>query len=272
MSGIGTWTRDWARAQGVPCDYRPSASSTNDLAKEDFAKTSGLLAAHGAGSAHSTGPGHSPGPDTAGASEAPVPLALYVVDAQTHGRGRGGSTWLNAAPGTALLSTWSFRLPLPPQPILSPLIGLALWRSLSCAFPGLRLALKAPNDILLEGKKLAGILIEAVEVGRARRAAIGIGLNALSAPEIAQGASSAASLAEAGAGVDRGSWLRFLDALLPALRQAAFDGQRPELLKKDREALCEALNQNPMLAAPVLGVDPLGQLALTSGLVRWQDL
>ena len=92
--------------------------------------------------------------------------ALVTAGEQTSGRGRQGRTW-SAPPGRALLGSLVLREP----PRLLPLIaGIAVAEAV-----GLRALLKWPNDVLLDGRKVAGILVE----GRPqeRWAVLGIGLN-----------------------------------------------------------------------------------------------
>jgi BirA family biotin operon repressor/biotin-[acetyl-CoA-carboxylase] ligase len=96
---------------------------------------------------------------------------LLVAEQQTAGRGRLGRTWHSGATGSL---TFSLALPLAPQDWsgLSLAVGVSVARSLH---PSLRL--KWPNDIWLEDRKLAGILIETASVGEKRLAVIGIGIN-----------------------------------------------------------------------------------------------
>ena len=94
---------------------------------------------------------------------------LVTAGAQTEGRGRQGRTW-SAPPGTGLLMSLILRDP----PSLLPLAaGLAV--SDAVAAFGINATLKWPNDVLSDGRKLAGILAE----GRPQEgwAIIGIGLN-----------------------------------------------------------------------------------------------
>ena len=247
---IGEKTRDWAMTRSIPVVYFARTNSTNDLAKEDFAELRGPFA------------------------ETSPPLALYLAEAQNHGRGRHGGKWLQARPGDSLLATWSFGMAAAPQPIFSPLVGLALFDALGSVFTGAPLSLKAPNDIYLGERKLAGVLIETVETGESRRAAVGLGINVFSAPEATDetGPFSAISLVEGGARVDAAAWSGFLNALKPRLERAAVDGCKSELGARDRASLLNALNKNPALKAPILDVDSAGQLVTSSGLTRWQDL
>ena len=99
-----------------------------------------------------------------------LPIGTIVVaDHQEAGRGRAGRSW-DAAPGTALLVSFVLR----PNPLLSLAAGVAAAEA--C---GPKVRLKWPNDLLLGGRKLGGILVEASPV----RAVCGIGVNLTSAPE-----------------------------------------------------------------------------------------
>lgn len=109
--------------------------------------------------------------------------ALLVAEHQTQGRGRQGRSWI-ATPGASL--TFSLALPLPRADWsgLSLAVGLALADTLDPPAPGQppRLGLKWPNDLLLldapnQGRKLGGILVEAVGHGAGRVAVVGVGLN-----------------------------------------------------------------------------------------------
>jgi BirA family biotin operon repressor/biotin-[acetyl-CoA-carboxylase] ligase len=102
------------------------------------------------------------------------PLAL-VAEQQTRGRGRHARPWLTPLGGGLALSlAWPAAL-LPggrPPPALSLRIGVALAQA--CARLGVRnVRLKWPNDLLVEGRKLGGILVE----GNASGVVIGVGLN-----------------------------------------------------------------------------------------------
>jgi BirA family transcriptional regulator, biotin operon repressor / biotin---[acetyl-CoA-carboxylase] ligase len=108
----------------------------------------------------------------------PIVRVAYL---QTAGRGRRGRTWV-AQPGDALLFSIACVLPRPLEGLagLSLAIGSALvdgLRTLPVAAPG-QIALKWPNDVLLEGDKLVGILVEtAWSTADATAVVIGIGTN-----------------------------------------------------------------------------------------------
>jgi BirA family biotin operon repressor/biotin-[acetyl-CoA-carboxylase] ligase len=93
---------------------------------------------------------------------------------QTAGRGRQGRTW-TAPPGSALLYSAVLR-PLEPRHSVLPLaVPLAVCAVAEHLRPGIGCKVKWPNDIHLEGRKLAGILIEARP--QDGWAVLGIGLN-----------------------------------------------------------------------------------------------
>jgi BirA family biotin operon repressor/biotin-[acetyl-CoA-carboxylase] ligase len=95
--------------------------------------------------------------------------SVVVADHQTAGRGRLDHRW-EAPPGTALLVSFV----LAPNPLLSLAAGVA---AAEACGQGVRL--KWPNDLLLGGRKVGGILVEATPI----KAVCGIGLNLTWAPE-----------------------------------------------------------------------------------------
>ena len=99
---------------------------------------------------------------------------LLVAERQTAGRGRLGRDWKSDAQGLGGTLTFSLGVPLAPADWsgLSLAVGLAVVESLH---PELRL--KWPNDVWLQHRKMAGILIETASVGEARYAVIGVGIN-----------------------------------------------------------------------------------------------
>lgn len=95
--------------------------------------------------------------------------SIVVADEQTAGRGRMERRW-EAPKGTALLVSFV----LPRHPLLSLAAGVAAAEA--C---GPEVRLKWPNDLLLEGRKLGGILVE----NTPDRAVCGIGINLAWAPD-----------------------------------------------------------------------------------------
>ncbi|MBL8490509.1 MAG: biotin--[acetyl-CoA-carboxylase] ligase [Rhodocyclaceae bacterium] len=101
--------------------------------------------------------------------------SVLVARHQTAGRGRRGRTW-HSAPGDSLTFSLLWRFPATcPMGGLSLAAGVAVARALEAAdVAGIRL--KWPNDLLRDGRKLGGILVELVPNSR-WTAVIGIGLN-----------------------------------------------------------------------------------------------
>lgn len=108
-----------------------------------------------------------------------------VADKQISGRGRRGRQWISE-PGN-LYSTVLLYDPAPPS--LSPQIcfvaALALHDAVLDLAPSMdadRLRLKWPNDVLLDGKKLVGILVEGAASGARQAVVVGIGVNCMHHP------------------------------------------------------------------------------------------
>jgi BirA family transcriptional regulator, biotin operon repressor / biotin---[acetyl-CoA-carboxylase] ligase len=103
---------------------------------------------------------------------------VFVAREQTQGRGRQGAPW-QSPPGENL--TFSLVLRLPKVAGLSsyPLVvGMALHDALEARVPvGCPLGIKWPNDLYLNRKKLAGVLVEGRSDAGENNFAIGIGLN-----------------------------------------------------------------------------------------------
>ena len=107
-----------------------------------------------------------------------------AADRQTAGRGRRGRAW--ADPGGALFATALLRPRLPAREAagLSFAACLAVAEALDALASGSQVALKWPNDALLNDRKVAGVLLESAGSGdRLDWLAVGIGLNLAVAPE-----------------------------------------------------------------------------------------
>lgn len=124
------------------------------------------------------------------------PLVI-CAGAQTGGQARHGRRW-SSPPGnlywTMLIDDPADR---PRDAALAFVAGLAILDALvACGVPRDRLQLKWPNDVILDGRKLAGLLVQASFGGHHARIIVGIGINvAFSPPDVLF---PAISLAEAG--------------------------------------------------------------------------
>ena len=128
--------------------------------------------------------------------------AVVATDEQTEGRGRLGRAW-HAPAGTSLL----FSIVLEPQvpgerlPELSLVAGAAVAEAVA-AETGLETTVKHPNDVLVGGRKVAGILAESAD----GRVVLGIGVNVTQSRDELP-IDTATSLALEGARVERGELL-----------------------------------------------------------------
>lgn len=100
---------------------------------------------------------------------------VVIADAQRRGRGRLGRSWASPA-GTNLYLSALLRTALPAERLaqLSLLAGVAVCEAVEAWCPA---AIKWPNDVLIEGRKVAGILAEMDGAGAERAIIVGIGVN-----------------------------------------------------------------------------------------------
>lgn len=168
-------------------------------------------------------------------AELPVPF-LVLADHQTAGRGRGANRWWSSDGAilfSVIVDAAEYRLPEARWPQVSLTAGAAVCQTLqkSLGLPD-SVGLKWPNDVWLNGRKAAGILVE-IPAARRGRLVIGVGLNvnnsfASAPPELLTLATS--MIDEAGIESDPGEvliqLLRQLDEDLRSL--AASDLSLPE--------------------------------------------
>lgn len=197
---------------------------------------------------------------------APAPHgALVVAEAQTSGRGRRGRSW-TTTPGTLTMSVLlrgggadgQTPLTLPELALMPLAVGVAVQAASGVG------GLKWPNDLLApDGRKLAGILLEADLRGEeARRAVLGIGLNVTGAPagaahltELRPGATRAGVLGDLLTQLDR--WLRAPPAeILAAWAEVSVTLGRPVRVQTPRgllEGVAERLDAGGGLIVQTAG-------------------
>jgi BirA family transcriptional regulator, biotin operon repressor / biotin---[acetyl-CoA-carboxylase] ligase len=240
---IGFVTNQWAKAQKIASHYFPSIDSTNKKAKAE-AFTDASFNEH---------------------------MILFVTDAQTAGRGRGANTWSMAAEGSQLLSTWSFMIESPPHPIVTPMIGLALYRAAVSTWPFLNWNLKAPNDLYLDDRKVAGLLLETLSQGEDHRLLIGLGFNVIQSPEDVGTATALVNELDADTPLLAEDWISFLERLVFEFSfslQLSFEKMNSTSI----QALLVALNKHPLLSSPYVSLDGDGNLATASKKISWHEL
>lgn len=172
------------------------------------------------------------------------PTLLVAID-QTQGRGRLGRAWQSSA-GASLTFSLSLALERADWSGLSLAVGTAIASALDPS--GTQIGLKWPNDLWLRqggGRKLGGVLIEAIGLGDHRMAVIGVGLNV----QPVHMAEMAASLSEIDPQLTPASTLA---RLMPALARA--------LVRFEREGFAgfEAVyaERDLLRGGPVVTTDP----------------
>lgn len=104
-------------------------------------------------------------------------IMVLAAEAQTAGRGRRGRRW-HSTPGADLTFSLALTLRRPARELAAVALvaGVAATRALRRAGVS-RAALKWPNDLVVDGAKLGGILVETRAAAARTRAVIGVGLN-----------------------------------------------------------------------------------------------
>ena len=100
-------------------------------------------------------------------------------DVQTEGRGRHGRRWVSPAGNLYLSVVLRPRRPRPEWPSLSLVAAIAVHDAIGGFRGADRVGLKWPNDVLLDGRKCAGLLLETVDGA----VVLGCGVNCLAAPD-----------------------------------------------------------------------------------------
>jgi len=198
-------------------------------------------------------------------------FSLVVADEQTKGRGRFSRRWV-----TNLGSSLALSLIIHPDPseiqkiaLFAPLCGLAL-RDLLQSRLGLLAEIKWPNDVLLSGKKTAGILVEAAWTDdKVAGIILGIGINISRSslpPDNSQIFPATCLESELGHPVDR---LEILVALLNSLSRWRkqlgtpyfFEEWQKHLAFKNKRVRIED-SQKTSIIGTVKGIDAKGNIVL----------
>ncbi len=211
-----------------------------------------------------------------GGAGAPV---WILAERQTAGRGRRGRAW--RAPEGHFAATLLMRPEGPPaqMALRSFVAALALRDALvAVTGRGALFTLKWPNDVLLSGRKLAGILLETGTAPGGAVLAVGIGVNLGAAPEI--GALEPGALAPAGLAAETGQRVApvdFLDVLAPAFArwEARLNAEGFEPLRQAWLAGAARLGEEMVARLPgreIAGrfetVDPTGALVVATATGR----
>ncbi|MDI1430545.1 biotin--[acetyl-CoA-carboxylase] ligase [Polyangium sorediatum] len=196
--------------------------------------------------------------------------SAFLADAQTQGRGRSGHRWHSPA-GENLYLSVVLRPKLAPQalPPLALVLGVCVARVVdevlgSSATSVAHAGVKWPNDVLVDGKKLAGLLVEtALRGGKIDAVIAGIGLNVHAASFPEELAPRATSLhALGGRSLDRSSIAaRLLAEIGHVARMFEAHGLGPFLAElEDRDVLRGVPLDVSGVSGTAAGIDPEGYL------------
>lgn len=199
---------------------------------------------------------------------------VVIADRQTAGKGRMGRTWVSP-PGVNLYLSVVLRPPLPPHaaPLLTFVSTLAVSRAIA-AVSGLVPTHKWPNDVLVNGCKVAGLLNEmSAEADRIRFVVLGIGVNLnMTADQFPDELRMPATslLLAGGRPVARALFARTLLEQLDAL-YAGFLQRGPAPILAEWEAGCDLIGRqvevdeggSGIVRGRVVGIDRDGALLLT---------
>jgi len=168
---------------------------------------------------------------------------VIVADHQTAGRGRFGRTWLSPTGG--LYATFL----VPSSPKIAVLAAVAVLRA--CARFDVEVALKWPNDVVVDDRKLAGILIETA----GDLALVGIGLNLDQAP-----LPTATSLRKLGHSVRRSELVDAVAQDLQAADDDALLGDYRRGLSTLGRTVTVAMESGETVSGRAVSVDDEGRL------------
>lgn len=195
---------------------------------------------------------------------------VVLAEAQTSGRGRRGRAWVSP-PAQNLYYTLALTITGGPQRLsgLSLVVGLAVMHALR-QMGVVRAGVKWPNDIYVDGKKIAGILLELTgDPADVCHVVIGIGINVNMTAEVAEIEQAWTSMrVETEALTDRNELVRILSQslhhYLTRHAKEGFSGLRAEWENHNiwRDQRCCLSTGSQHVKGLVLGVDDQGALRL----------
>jgi BirA family biotin operon repressor/biotin-[acetyl-CoA-carboxylase] ligase len=197
-------------------------------------------------------------------------LAVVTAEEQTAGRGQAGRKW-HTPPGAALAFSVILRPTAVERTLPARMTGLAALALVqSCDSMGLRPQIKWPNDLLLSGRKAAGILVESVWAGNQLDASVlgtGVNVSQAAVPPADQLSFPATSLeAELGRAVNRVGLLReTLEALLQwrsKIGTSEFIEAWEQALAFRGEQVSVGRDGETPLTGTLMGLEPDGSLRI----------
>ncbi|HPS78898.1 MAG TPA: biotin--[acetyl-CoA-carboxylase] ligase [Thermoanaerobaculaceae bacterium] len=160
------------------------------------------------------------------ADETSLPDTVLVATTQSGGRGRGANRWVS--PPGGLYATWFAWIPVETLQVLPLAVAVACAEAVEALLSGVSVGLKWPNDLVVGGRKLGGILAQARGAGDAVWVRVGFGINVAVTPVLASGDPvRPVSLAELG-------WKGDVEQAARALVNAFVRHVRPALTDPER--------------------------------------
>jgi len=198
---------------------------------------------------------------------------VIVAGSQSAGRGRGQHVWESPAGG--LYATWLGWVKVEELPWLPIAAGVCLAESIETLLGDVAVQLKWPNDVLVGGRKVGGVLCHSRSRGDLAWAAVGFGVNVAVEPELSAGLGTAAAwLADLGhSGDPQEAIWAIVSGMVRCLRPLlAAPGELPE--RWQRRAVHRAGDSlrvradGELIVGSYVGLAANGQLELAVGGVR----
>ncbi len=192
---------------------------------------------------------------------------LILADSQERGEGRGGRAW--ASPEGGLYASW-LRSGVKAETIAQlPMLAAAAAATAITRVGVADLRIKWPNDILVNGRKIAGILVFARH-GGVSWVTVGLGVNLMQAPALGEGALPSTSVAEVLGDGDIEVWRHeivctFIDALNRLMENpdSALADWRQMLLQQPGDALDVRLASGEVISGTLQGLTDEGFLKIS---------
>lgn len=194
---------------------------------------------------------------------------LVVADYQSGGKGRRGRTWVMPH-GKSIAMSLIIHPDIRPEKasMMTLVIGMAAAKAVR-EITGLKAGIKWPNDVVIEGKKISGILTEmSMEMERIHYVVIGIGINAnyTEFPEEIRQTATSLQL-QLGKPVDRGAVICAVMKAFEAYYEKFMEKESMELLEEEYEQMLVNKDREVRVLEPqheyngiARGIDAAGRL------------
>ena len=186
-----------------------------------------------------------------------TPLLLLAQE-QTQPYGRKKRKWI----ASDFMATWTWESTDILPPVFSPLLGLCLYNSFKYVWPSDLWSLKAPNDIYLAEKKIAGLLLE-TQIFKRVQVILGLGMNVFKSPPHKECISNHFV-------VDEILWHKFLDFFWQSLIDLK-NKKGSKISAKESQALMEGLTNHSQYKDLTQVLED-GSLVFKNKKIHWTDL